>query len=456
MHTTVPFSLVDPAVQYARAGYAVFPLEPGGKKPATPRGFKDAKRCPDQVRALWRNPASNIGLPTGSINGFFVVDVDEPTQWFELVETHGGELPSGPKATTDKGFHLYFAIPQELKGQHIRNRANLAGCFDVRGDGGYVVAPPSVHPNGHRYEFAEKLSTTPLPMPPAWLLDLIGRSEDAPRVHSDSSGTIERVSRYGQAALNQECSRIAATQEGGRNDALNCAAFSIGQLVAGGELSLAESHAALAEAATSAGLPAHEVDKTLTNGLEAGMQVPRQAPDESLTHGNQEARSADDNPAPKIHWSPPKPLKNELLPVEAFDPELLPEPLRDFVVDLSERKDNAPMDFGAIGVMVALSSLLGRKLGIHPKRHDDWLVIPNLWGVIVGRPSMKKTPTLDDAIRPLKRLEGEAKTDFIAASADYQAAQKLDQLQQKEVEKRAAKLVKQDKHSDAHTLLLEA
>lgn len=159
--------------------------------------------------------------------------------------------------------------------------------------------------------------------------------------------------------------------------------------------------------------------------------------------------------APGIEWPEVKPIGRSLPSVESFYPELLPESLRAFVVDLSERKDNAPMDFGAVGVMVALGCLLGRKLGIHPKRHDDWLVVPNLWGVIVGRPSMKKTPTLDDAIKPLKRLEIAARERHQAEAFEHQAALKLDQLQQKDVEKRAARLVKEGRHDEAQALLLD-
>lgn len=65
-------------------------------------------------------------------------------------------------------------------------------------------------------------------------------------------------------------------------------------------------------------------------------------------------------------------------------------------------------DFPAVGSIVSLASVVGRKIGIRPKRHDDWLVIPNLWGAAIGRPGIMKTPVLDQVLLPLKRLHAEA------------------------------------------------
>jgi Protein of unknown function (DUF3987) len=82
--------------------------------------------------------------------------------------------------------------------------------------------------------------------------------------------------------------------------------------------------------------------------------------------------------------------------------------------------DNAAPDFVAAAAMVQAGSLLGRKVGMHPKRHDDWLVVPNLWGGLVGPPSSMKTPALEQAIKPLKRLAAQAKEAYEAATADHE------------------------------------
>ena len=108
----------------------------------------------------------------------------------------------------------------------------------------------------------------------------------------------------------------------------------------------------------------------------------------------------------------PAPLDIRLPDVEDFDEELLPEPLREWVLDVAKRMDNAAPDFTAAAAIVQAGALIGRKVGIYPKRHDDWMVIPNLWGGLVGPPASMKTPALEQAIKPTKRLAALAKEDY--------------------------------------------
>jgi putative DNA primase/helicase len=90
-------------------------------------------------------------------------------------------------------------------------------------------------------------------------------------------------------------------------------------------------------------------------------------------------------------WEDPAPLPEGLPPVVSLDPTMIPEPLRGWIVDVSARMQ-IPPGFAAVGAVVVAGSLIGRKIGIYPKRRDDWLVVPNLWGAVVGRPSLLKTP----------------------------------------------------------------
>ena len=103
------------------------------------------------------------------------------------------------------------------------------------------------------------------------------------------------------------------------------------------------------------------------------------------------------------NWQVPLPIPDTLRPVEPFNFALLPDALRPWITDIAERMQ-CPPDFPAVGVMVALSSVIGRKACIRPKRQDDWRVMPNLWGVIVGRPSAMKSPALSQVLKPLDRL----------------------------------------------------
>ena len=106
-------------------------------------------------------------------------------------------------------------------------------------------------------------------------------------------------------------------------------------------------------------------------------------------------------------WEQPRPLPDERPPVDPFDPALLPAAFRPWIVDVAERM-SCPPDFPAAGAMVALGAVVGRQIAIRPKRHDDWTVVPNLWGCIVGRPSALKSPALEEAMGPVKRLSARA------------------------------------------------
>src|SRR5215211_2791427 len=135
--------LASAALHYSRAGWPIFPV--GDKAPLTPRGFHDATTDAAVVEAWWReHPDAGIGLPTG--NGTVVLDVDPREggdDTLHELESRHGELPATVEALTGGGGrHLYFH-----SGELIRNSAGKVGPgLDVRGDGGYVVVPPSPHP----------------------------------------------------------------------------------------------------------------------------------------------------------------------------------------------------------------------------------------------------------------------------------------------------------------------
>ena len=146
-------SMLDFALAYADAGLAVFPLRPHDKRPATANGFKDATRDPSIIEKWWtRTPDANIGIACGERSGGLVVldfDVDEGKDGLDALhdwERVNGELPETVSAETGRGgMHLYY------RAENIRNSANGTLGVDVRGEGGYVVAPPSLHPNGSAY-----------------------------------------------------------------------------------------------------------------------------------------------------------------------------------------------------------------------------------------------------------------------------------------------------------------
>jgi len=108
-----------------------------------------------------------------------------------------------------------------------------------------------------------------------------------------------------------------------------------------------------------------------------------------------------------LEWPEPEPLPRALVAVDAFDDAWLPETVRPWIVDISERIQ-CPPDFPAVGAMVSLANTLGRKIAVRPKQYDDWMEVPNLWGAVVGRPGIMKSPALAESMRPLNRLAMDA------------------------------------------------
>lgn len=123
-------------------------------------------------------------------------------------------------------------------------------------------------------------------------------------------------------------------------------------------------------------------------------------------------------------WPEIQPVKAELLPVAPLPLDIVPVPFQRWVEDVSKRMQ-CPPDFVAAGMLVMAGAIVGAGCGIRPKKHDDWMVVPNLWGGVVGRPSMLKTPAIGEAMKPLDRLESAAKSAYDSAmkthDAEYEA-----------------------------------
>lgn len=142
-------------------------------------------------------------------------------------------------------------------------------------------------------------------------------------------------------------------------------------------------------------------------------------------------------------WPEPQPLPNELPPVQPFDEELLPAALRRWVTDIAHRMQ-CPPDFVAVGAVVALSSLIGARAVVAPKERDDWRVVPNLWGLIVGRPGVMKSPALAEVLKPLHRLEATEREQWQVAHDAWELDCKVAELAAKQNEKQAASCAAKD------------
>jgi hypothetical protein len=276
--------LRDAALELARAGVAVFPCN-ADKSPRTPRGFHDATTDPARVSTWDWNGGGMIGAALAP--GTIVVDVDPRNggdSTLALLEGQGKTLPPTRTVRTKSGgSHHYYNV-----GEGVSLRGSLGPGVDVKRPGkGYVVVPPSP---GYLFRLESEPVHAPL-----WLLEelVVPEKEGVEGEASDPKFfPWEKGTAYGLAAMERELGRLAVAQEGGRNEALNRAAFALAQLVAGGELEHDATLDALTSVAVNLDLEPGEIDKTTASGWEAGEQEPRQAPREVLDvahHANPEA-----------------------------------------------------------------------------------------------------------------------------------------------------------------------
>lgn len=142
---------LDAALEYEERGWSVIPLEPKGKKPLVPwEKYQKERASREQITRWWiDSPLANVGVVTGEVSGIVVIDIDGDNARKIFKDTFPGDFSETPTVRTGKGWHLYFQHPGRL----IPNRTGVLPGVDVRGDGGYVVAPPSIHPNKREYKW---------------------------------------------------------------------------------------------------------------------------------------------------------------------------------------------------------------------------------------------------------------------------------------------------------------
>ena len=159
MSTTATESLLSAALALARRRWPVLPVA-ASKAPLTKRGFKDATVDEEEIRDYWtRWPNANIGIATGTPSGIVVIDVDGPEgeDALEALKRIYGRLPPTLEARTGRGRHLLFKTNGRCP------TGKLGQSLDCKGDGGYVVVPPSLHASGNRYEWLNDLEPAELP-----------------------------------------------------------------------------------------------------------------------------------------------------------------------------------------------------------------------------------------------------------------------------------------------------
>jgi hypothetical protein len=175
-----PSDFQNPAVWYAEHGFPVFPCKPRGKEPLTGHGFKDATTDQKLIAAWWQKwPCANIAIPTGAASGLLGVDIDPRNggdKSLHELEAEHGPLPDTAKQNTGGGgLHIIFRHP----GGPVPKA--LAPGIDLKGEGGYIVVPPSIHPSGKLYQWDGTEGRNALLNPaelPGWLRERIATTSN--------------------------------------------------------------------------------------------------------------------------------------------------------------------------------------------------------------------------------------------------------------------------------------
>ena len=196
MSKTTNTMMLEHALRLAELGYPVFPCAPGMKRPLTEHGFKDASTDASQIEIWWtRFPGANIGIPT---QGLIVIDVDgADNPWLTDEPDKLLELAVAPQSRTGNGGRQYIFRQPHNTNAYRNTTGSLAPHVDTRADGGYIVVPPSVLVGDKQYAWVPgfELEDGPdaLPLPPAWLIEMLDALAADPIVTPSTSNNANAI-----------------------------------------------------------------------------------------------------------------------------------------------------------------------------------------------------------------------------------------------------------------------
>ncbi|MFA0332437.1 DUF3987 domain-containing protein [Vibrio cyclitrophicus] len=153
-------------------------------------------------------------------------------------------------------------------------------------------------------------------------------------------------------------------------------------------------------------------------------------------------------------WNKAQPLDDDIIAVPPFDIDLLPSSMQKFAMREAQRMDNAPVDYIAISLLVCIGSLVGQSVEIQPKKFDSgWKVSPILWGMVIGTPSMKKTPSMEAAMSFLHEVQHDLIEPMNLANAEYaEAKSKLVESQRGEMKSELESLLSEGREQEGKSL----
>lgn len=266
------------ALWYARRGWRVFPCIAGRKEPSVKAWQAQATTDLAQIETWWRvRPDSNIGIACGPDSGLYVLDVDQHgvdgEKTLKRVAAKLGALPvTVEQRTGSGGRQLFFVYPD---GRVCRNTAGdkrgLGIGVDTRGDGGFVVVPPSLHPCGDHYRWTSGPHEARLAvLPEAWVARLERKPEVTIRVPLPPLRTMDAI---GRTLIERRTSQLASTPSGGRNDELYRTAFFLAKQAEAGNLDWGDALRQLEWAAQACGLSSLETQRTIASARAGARQA---------------------------------------------------------------------------------------------------------------------------------------------------------------------------------------
>lgn len=277
-------TVLEAALAYADLGISVLPVS--GKVPAIASwADRQQRRAPSTMIHYWQRAGllSGVGIVAGAVSrNLVVMDLDSPeavalylNRWPELADTYTVTSGSG------RGAHLYYQCEVMPKTTRVVN-SSTGGNIELRADGTYVVAPPSIHPSGKPYSVARELPIMrvfDLNKVVQWIKGLTQQkhTKQPPARPAVGQGRVVHATAYGRAALAGEAAHVRMAAPGARNNQLYRSALKLGSLIADGKIDRGSVESGLFAAAAALAATDGEASvwRTIVSGINKGMESSR-------------------------------------------------------------------------------------------------------------------------------------------------------------------------------------
>jgi putative DNA primase/helicase len=470
------------AIGYSASGFATLPVK-NNKRPSVDSWthFQHTKASDNEIQQWFRNPESTgLAIIAGKVSGNIeVLDVDckydltgsMMKDFCDLLKEHLPEL--FPKLviakTVNKGFHVLFRVPAEsIEGnkklasrpatsEELTSGDKVKVLFETRGEGGYFVAAPTegyglaqgsfediplitAKERDTIFTIARSFDQMPIPLSPEEKTGIktypvIGLLPfDDYNVRGDVPSLLEQE---GWRFVYKRGDRIYYKRPG-TTDSFTSANFHT-------ELRVFYVFSTSTEFEGNRGYnPVQVYTQLKHNGDFSAASKALYA--EGYGTRRTEQNIDEEPPTPDEWLSEPKPLDLTLKPVETIDDDCLPKVLVDWLRPAS-KVIGCPFDFLVLSAIVIAATLIGARLRVKPLKNSDWFVVSSLYAGLVGLPSTKKTPALDETRKPLLELQQKARKEYETAKKDYE-------IEARFFEKESTKHLKDSKTAEDYKLKL--